>query len=61
VLDRAGKLADGSAYVADDAYLTESILVPMAKVVEGYPPAMVLPRQPSAEEAANLVAYLKTL
>ncbi len=61
IFGRAGKFADGSAYTADEAYLTESILAPMAKVVEGYPPAMVLPRQPSDEETANLVAYLKTL
>jgi cytochrome c2 len=61
VFGRTETLADGSEIVVDDAYLAESISDPMAKVVEGYPPAMVLPRAASEEEVAQLVAYLKTL
>jgi cytochrome c oxidase subunit 2 len=61
VMGRSEKLADGSEIVVDEAYLAESIKLPMAKVVEGYPPVMVLPRAPSDEEVAQLVAYLKTL
>lgn len=61
ILGRAEKMADGTELVVDDAYLAESIQAPMAKVVDGYPPAMVLPRTPTDEEVAQLVAYLKTL
>ena len=61
VMGRAGELADGAKITVDEAYLSESIKEPMAKVVAGYPPAMVLPRQPNDEEVAQLVAYLKTL
>jgi len=61
ILGRSEKMADGSDITVDDAYLAESISAPMAKVVEGFPPAMVLPRAPSEEEVAQLVAYIKTL
>jgi len=61
ILGRSEKLTDGSDITVDDDYLAESISAPMAKVVEGFPPAMVLPRAPSEEEVAQLVAYLKTL
>lgn len=61
ILGRSEKLADGTSLVVDDAYLIESIVSPMAKVVEGYPPAMILPRAPSEAEVTQLVAYLKTL
>ncbi len=54
------KLADGSTVTADEAYLTESIAAPNAKVVEGFQPAM--PQYPfTPEEIANLVAYIQTL
>jgi mono/diheme cytochrome c family protein len=33
-------LADGSTVTVDDAYIKESLLNPMAKVVQGFPPAM---------------------
>jgi len=61
ILGRAEKLTDGSEIVVDEAYLVESIQMPMAKIVEGFAPAMVLPRTPTEEEVAQLVAYLKTL
>ncbi len=61
ILGRSERLADGSEIIVDDAYLAESISAPMLKVVEGYPPAMVLSRTPNEEEVAQLVAYLKTL
>jgi mono/diheme cytochrome c family protein len=45
---------------ADDAYITESILQPMAKIVDGYPPAMpVLNLTPL--EIQSVIAYVKTL
>ncbi len=33
-------LADGSTVTVDDAYIKESLVAPMAKVVQGYAPAM---------------------
>lgn len=45
---------------ADDAYITESILQPMAKIVDGYPPAMpVINLTPL--EIQSVIAYVKTL
>lgn len=55
-----GKTADGAAYTADDAYITESIKNPTAKVVEGFPPAMPL-LGVKDEEIADLIAYIKTV
>lgn len=57
---REGKLASGESYVADDAYIKESILNPAAKVVESYAPAMP-PYQFSEEELNAIVEYLKTV
>lgn len=56
------KMRDGTTVVADEAYIRESILRPMAKVVDGYEPIM-----PSYEGLLNeervlqLVAYIKSL
>lgn len=60
IYGKSGKLADGSDYLADDAYLKESILKPNDKVVEGYAPAMPA-QQFSDDEVADIIAYLKTL
>src|SRR5262249_18162804 len=38
VYDNKVLLSDGSAVVADDAYIRESILAPQAKIVAGYQP-----------------------
>jgi len=48
--------------VVDDAYIKESILNPMAKVVEGYPPAMP-PYQGQLDDAAvdDIIEFLKTV
>ena len=57
------KLADGSTVVADDAYLTEKILQPDAKVVEGYE-AGVMPSFAEildADQVADVVAYIRSL
>jgi len=57
---KAGKLADGSDYTADDAYIKESILEPMKKVVADYPAAM--PPQPLSDvEIAAVIAFMKSL
>jgi mono/diheme cytochrome c family protein len=57
------KLADGSSVVADDAYLTEKILKPEAKVVGGYE-AGVMPSFAEildADQIADIVAYIRSL
>ncbi|MBI2374905.1 MAG: cytochrome c [Deltaproteobacteria bacterium] len=46
--------------VVDDAYLKESLLQPMAKVVNGFPP--VMPPLPLSDiEVDSLVLYIQTL
>ncbi len=57
-----GKLADGSSYTADDAYIKESIMNPMGKIVEGFPGAMPpYAGQLNDEQVADLIEYFKTL
>ncbi|MGH9201302.1 MAG: c-type cytochrome, partial [Vicinamibacterales bacterium] len=56
------KLEGGGSVTADEAYLRESMLNPMAKIVAGYQPQM--PTQQglvSEEQLVELVAYLKSL
>jgi cytochrome c oxidase subunit 2 len=54
------ELTDGTTVTADEAFLTESIVDPKAKVVEGFQPTM--PQYPfTSEEIANIVAYIMTL
>ena len=54
------ELEDGSTVTADDAFLTESIKDPKAKLVKGFQPTM--PVYPfTDEEIANIIAYIKTL
>jgi cytochrome c oxidase subunit 2 len=55
-------LADGSSVVADDAYLTESMMDPLARVVAGYQPVMptYLGRLRPAEVAA-IVELIRSL
>ena len=56
------KFADGTSALADEAYLTRSMMDPMAQLVAGYPPLM-----PSYQgllqsgEAAAIAEYIKTL
>lgn len=54
------ELADGSAVIADENYIRESILQPHAKIVKGYAPAMpsyagIL----SDAELADVISYLR--
>lgn len=57
------KMADGATVTADEAYITESIVNPLAKIVEGYQPIMpasygeVLTEQ----QIGYIVAYIKSL
>lgn len=56
------ELATGTTVKVDDAYLRESILSPMAKVVKGYPPAMpTFAGQLNEEQVMALIAYVKSL
>jgi len=54
---------DGTTGIADEAYITESILEPNAKIVAGpYPSPSVMPSFAlTDEEISNLIAYIKTL
>jgi cytochrome c oxidase subunit 2 len=59
---RKTTLANGQTIVADEGYLTESMMEPYAKVVKGY--AQVMPSfrgKLTAPEAAALVEFIKTL
>lgn len=55
-------LEGGGTVIADDAYLTESMMDPTAKLVAGYPPLMpsYLGRL-SGPEAAAIVEYIRSL
>jgi cytochrome c oxidase subunit 2 len=54
------ELEDGSTVTADEAFITESIKDPKAKIVKGFQPTM--PVYPfTDEEIANIIAYIKTL
>lgn len=57
------ELADGAKVTADEAYLTESIVNPMAKVVAGYQPIMPASygQVLTADQVAYLVEYIKSL
>lgn len=50
----------GADVVADDAYLIESIMKPMAKIVDGYPPAMPAPVLTDVE-LNSLVLFIQSL
>jgi cytochrome c oxidase subunit 2 len=54
-------LADGTTVVADDAYISESILNSKAKEVAGFAPTVMPPFALSETEISNIIAYLKTL
>lgn len=52
--------ADGTSGKADDAYITESIKNPRAKIVSGYPPAMAtIPLK--QKEIEGVIAFIKSL
>ena len=62
VFGSAVKLESGGTVTADDAYVRESILNPMAKVVQGYRPVMpTFQGQISEEGVMQLLAYIKSL
>ena len=59
---RREKLSDGSFVDADEAYLTESMMDPALKVVDGFQPVMPsFQGKISGPEVAALVEYIKSL
>lgn len=58
---KSENLADGSSVQVDDNYLRESITLPAAKIVAGYPPAMTPFAHLTDTEVDGLVDYLKGL
>ena len=55
-------LSDGSQVTADDDYISESILVPGAKIVKGFPNVMpTFKGIIKDDEITAVIAYLKTL
>lgn len=62
VYNHSVEFTDGSKTKVDDAYLTESILNPSAKIVKGYAPAMPNFRDLLTDvEVKALVEYIKTV
>jgi cytochrome c oxidase subunit II len=56
------KLDNGTAIVADDAYIRESILTPTMKVVAGYQPVMpTFQGQVGEEQILQLIAYIRSI
>ncbi|HET7294295.1 MAG TPA: cytochrome c oxidase subunit II [Vicinamibacteria bacterium] len=56
------RLANGETVTADEGYLRESILVPAAKVTDGYQPIMPTYQGQVSEEAVlQLIAYIQSL
>jgi cytochrome c oxidase subunit 2 len=54
-------LADGSSVVADDEFISESILDPNAKIVEGFP-ANAMPQYTlTLEEIADIIEFIKSI
>lgn len=59
---RKEPLAGGGSVIADEAYLTESMMDPMAKIVAGYKPVMpTYQGRLTGPEAAAILEFIKTL
>jgi cytochrome c oxidase subunit 2 len=55
-------LSDGSAVIADENYIRESILSPSAKIVAGYQPIMpAFAGRLSEEDIFDLIAYIESI
>jgi cytochrome c oxidase subunit II len=55
------ELTDGSAVVADEAYIHESIKAPQAKIVRGFENQLMPTYSFTDEQIDDIVAYIKTL
>jgi cytochrome c oxidase subunit II len=59
---KRGRLVDGSEYVADDAYIRDSILNPASEIVEGYQPVMPpYAGQLSEQDIQDVIEYIKSV
>ncbi len=62
---RKGKLADGSDYVADEAYIRHSIHEPSAQIVAGFgvagQPSPMPQLDVSDDQISDIIAWMKTL
>ncbi len=54
-------LADGTTVTADEAFITESILQPNAKIVAGFPANAMPQYSLTDQEVADLLAFIETL
>jgi cytochrome c oxidase subunit II len=54
-------MTDGTTVIADEAYITESIHDPQAKIVEGFETQLMPSYGFTDEQIADIVAYIKTL
>jgi cytochrome c oxidase subunit II len=62
IYGRSDEMADGTRVTVNDDYIRESILLPQAKIVKGYPPVMPsFQGQLNDKQIAALIEYLKTL
>ena len=55
------ELSDGTTVTADEAFITESISQPQAKIVKGFESQKMVQYTFTTDELAALVAYIKTL
>jgi cytochrome c oxidase subunit II len=55
------ELTDGTTVVADEAFITESVREPQAKIVAGFETQKMVQYTFTDEEIAAIVAYIKTL
>jgi len=61
LFERREELTDGTIVVADEAYITESIKAPQAKIVHGFENQLMPNYGFTDEQIADIVAYIKTL
>lgn len=59
-LDGRVEKVGGADITVDDVYLTESIHMPMAKIVDGFPPAMP-PNDLTDADIKSVIMFIKTL
>jgi cytochrome c oxidase subunit II len=62
LFDRRERLSTGDIVVVDEAYITESMMDPMAKIVAGYKPVMpTYQGRVDGPDSAAIVEYIKSL
>jgi cytochrome c oxidase subunit 2 len=54
-------LSDGSTVIADEAFISESIQNPQAKIVKGFETQQMVQYTFTSDELAAIVAYIKTI